>query len=147
MAYTFDPGRSVQDNVRHIGKNQVDKALAKIDDNALDIHNTVHQIRKRCKKVRGLVRLVRPYFDDYSSENLHRDVRAQERRDTMVEIIAPTTVFGERRTSAAYCPLQMGSGPDRPGGLFFVYFTRTGSSFSRGQKFGTPISCRHDAFQ
>jgi CHAD domain-containing protein len=69
LAYTFDPGKSVQDNVRHIGKSQVDKALAEIDDNALDTHDTVHQIRKRCKKLRALVRLVRPYFDDYSSEN------------------------------------------------------------------------------
>ncbi len=34
-----------------------------------DTVEKVHQIRKRCKKLRGLIRLVRPEFRDYKSEN------------------------------------------------------------------------------
>jgi CHAD domain-containing protein len=36
---------------------------------ALERHETVHQVRKRCKKLRGLIRLVRPEFKDYQQEN------------------------------------------------------------------------------
>lgn len=35
----------------------------------MDRHKIVHQVRKRCKKLRGLIRLVRPEFADYSAEN------------------------------------------------------------------------------
>lgn len=38
-------------------------------DEELDRHETVHQVRKRCKKLRGLIRLVRPQFRDYQQEN------------------------------------------------------------------------------
>jgi hypothetical protein len=48
---------------------QIDKAIAEILDEQLDRHETVHQVRKRCKKVRGLIRLVRPVFGDYRREN------------------------------------------------------------------------------
>ncbi|MEJ2431861.1 MAG: CHAD domain-containing protein [Pseudolabrys sp.] len=33
------------------------------------MHEKVHQLRKRCKKLRGLIRLVRPVFADYATEN------------------------------------------------------------------------------
>jgi CHAD domain-containing protein len=69
LAYTFKPDKSVQKNVRDIAESQVDKAIAEIDDSDLGIHDTVHQIRKRCKKLRGLVRLVRPCFSAYAAEN------------------------------------------------------------------------------
>ena len=54
MAYTFELGKSVQENVRHIAETQVDKAISEIDHSDLSTSATVHQIRKRCKKVRGL---------------------------------------------------------------------------------------------
>lgn len=61
--------RSVQDGIRRIAISQIGKAIAEIDDDELDIHETVHQVRKRCKKLRGLIRLVRPAFDAYKREN------------------------------------------------------------------------------
>jgi CHAD domain-containing protein len=60
---------SVQAGLRRIAVSQLDKALAEIDDDTLDVHETVHQVRKRCKKLRGLIRLVRPAFADYRAEN------------------------------------------------------------------------------
>ncbi len=60
---------SVQDGIRRIALSQIDSAIAEIDDGDLDIHETVHQVRKRCKKLRALIRLVRPAFAGYKSEN------------------------------------------------------------------------------
>lgn len=69
---------SVRDGVRRIAISQIDRAIAEINDGDLDVHDTVHQARKRCKKLRGLVRLVRPAFDGYKAENaLFRDAAAQ----------------------------------------------------------------------
>jgi CHAD domain-containing protein len=66
MAFTFDRGRTVQENVRVIASSQLQSALDVIDDTDLDIHETVHEVRKSCKKVRGLLRLTR-----LGAEKLH----------------------------------------------------------------------------
>lgn len=69
MAYRFRRNKSVQKNVRKVALEQIDKAIGEILDEKLDRHETVHQVRKRCKKLRGLIRLVRPEFGDYQQEN------------------------------------------------------------------------------
>jgi CHAD domain-containing protein len=60
---------SVTKGLRRIAVEQIDRALGEIDDPGLDRHAVVHQVRKRCKKLRGLARLVRPAFPAYSAEN------------------------------------------------------------------------------
>lgn len=55
--------------LQRIAVSQIDKAIAEIDDGELSAHETIHQVRKRCKKLRGLIRLVRPVFADYQTEN------------------------------------------------------------------------------
>ena len=55
--------------VRRIAFEQIDRAILELDDPALDRHEAVHQIRKRCKKLRGLLRLVRGACPDYAAEN------------------------------------------------------------------------------
>ena len=70
MTYRFKRGdSSVEEGLRRIAVDQIDSAIAEIDDEDLDRHEVVHQVRKRCKKVRGLIRLVRPAFGDYAAEN------------------------------------------------------------------------------
>lgn len=69
MAYRIRRKKSVQKSVRKVALEQIDKAIGEILDEKLDRHGTVHQVRKRCKKIRGLIRLVRPVFDDYQEEN------------------------------------------------------------------------------
>ncbi len=69
MAYRLRRKKSVQKSIRKVACEQIDRAIAEILDEQLDRHETVHQVRKRCKKVRGLVRLVRPVFADYQGEN------------------------------------------------------------------------------
>jgi len=59
--------RSVEQGLRRIAREQVDGALKAIADG--DAARATHTVRKACKKVRALVRLVRPAFAAYSDEN------------------------------------------------------------------------------
>ena len=70
MSYSIlktDP--TLTDAVRRIARSQIEAAIAEIDDPQLDPVTTVHQLRKRCKKLRGLIRLVRPGLAAYAEEN------------------------------------------------------------------------------
>jgi CHAD domain-containing protein len=60
---------AVQDALRRIADEQIGRALAEIADDDLPFGEKVHQVRKRCKKLRGLLRLVRKSFDGYADEN------------------------------------------------------------------------------
>jgi len=80
MAYRFTRKADVQDEARRIAREQMDKALDEIEDSDLSLDETVHQVRKRCKKVRALLRLVRGALEDdtYSAENAwYRDTARQ----------------------------------------------------------------------
>ena len=70
MAYRFKRDfATVQDGVRKIAIELMDDAIENANRRGRDFHETVHSLRKACKKLRGLVRLVRPVFDDYRTEN------------------------------------------------------------------------------
>lgn len=69
MAYHIDKQKTVKAGVVKIAKSQINKAIEEIDNKDLDPHETVHQVRKRCKKLRGLIRLIRPVFPGYKEEN------------------------------------------------------------------------------
>ncbi|HKL52505.1 MAG TPA: CHAD domain-containing protein [Wenzhouxiangellaceae bacterium] len=69
MSYRIEKGEPVSAAVRRIAKEQTAKALADLtigpasasDD---EIEEAIHDCRKRCKKLRGLLRLVRPVIGD-----------------------------------------------------------------------------------
>ncbi|MEQ8559378.1 MAG: CHAD domain-containing protein [Henriciella sp.] len=70
MAYSFkltDQGIDV--GLRRIAVSQLETGLAELRDEELSQAERVHQARKRCKKLRGLLRLVRGSFSGYSEEN------------------------------------------------------------------------------
>jgi CHAD domain-containing protein len=70
MAFRILADESMAEAVQRIAREQIDKAMDEINDQELDRHEAVHQVRKRCKKLRGLIRLVRPQFEDtYDREN------------------------------------------------------------------------------
>jgi CHAD domain-containing protein len=78
MAYRLGKRQSVEVSVRNVAAQQVDKAIREVAENELDRHETVHQVRKRCKKLRGLIRLVRGAFPTYSKTNRYfRDAARQ----------------------------------------------------------------------
>ncbi|WP_207394598.1 CHAD domain-containing protein [Bremerella alba] len=57
--------------IRRIAREEIDAAIDAIDNSKIDAHQTVHQVRKRCKKIRGLIRLFRPHLQDtYEVENV-----------------------------------------------------------------------------
>lgn len=70
MAYRVKRGDgSEQSSLRRIALEQVERAARAVDDPAVDADAAIHDIRKRCKKVRALLRLVRPCFPGYRDEN------------------------------------------------------------------------------
>ncbi len=70
MAFRFKKHESISEGLRRIATEQIDKAIKEIDDPQLSQSITVHQARKRCKKLRGLIRIVAPVFDKwYRREN------------------------------------------------------------------------------
>ena len=70
MGYRLRSGESVVEGVRRVAVEQVEAALGEVANPELDRGETVHQVRKRCKKLRGLLRLVRPVLGKtYAEEN------------------------------------------------------------------------------
>lgn len=74
MAYCFAKGdASVEDGFRRIAGELFDKAIGLVDEVEADpqghAQETIHVLRKQCKKLRGLYRLVRPAFPGYADEN------------------------------------------------------------------------------
>ena len=70
MAFRILKGEAVATAMRRIAREQIDEALAELEDSELDEDKKVHQVRKRCKKLRGLIRLYRPAFKQgYAIEN------------------------------------------------------------------------------
>lgn len=69
MGYRFRHGdQSVEAGFRRIAGEQLTKAVASLNDDGA-FHEGVHDARKRVKKLRGLLRLVRPAFKSYREEN------------------------------------------------------------------------------
>jgi CHAD domain-containing protein len=68
LSYRIEQPRGIGDEVRRIAGEQVRKAVDDLGEE--DPHEAVHEFRKRCKKVRALLRLVRPALGEtYSAEN------------------------------------------------------------------------------
>ncbi|OWU85556.1 hypothetical protein ATO6_01025 [Oceanicola sp. 22II-s10i] len=56
--------------LRRIARQQIDRAIAAIDaETGETLAETIHDVRKRAKKLRGLLRLVRPALPAYAKEN------------------------------------------------------------------------------
>jgi CHAD domain-containing protein len=81
VTFRITEGESIEEAVRRIACDQIDKAASELSDDDLDLHETVHAFRKRCKKIRGLLRLVRPGFEPYSEENSWFRDRARQVSD------------------------------------------------------------------
>jgi len=79
MAYRLassDP--SVECAIRRIATEQIAAAVQAIEDPAVESGSAVHEVRKACKKLRGVLRLVRCEFKNYAAENAaFRDIAAQ----------------------------------------------------------------------
>ncbi|MEF8901876.1 MAG: CHAD domain-containing protein [Halovenus sp.] len=70
MEYTLQPEEHVSDGIKRIIDGKIDRAIGHLDGDG-DRHETVHEVRKRCKEIRAAVRLVRPVLPTYKRENVH----------------------------------------------------------------------------
>lgn len=68
MGFSFSQRSKVGSQVRKIAAEQIEASIADIGA-AGNFDDTVHELRRRCKKIRGLLRLVRPHFADFHVEN------------------------------------------------------------------------------
>lgn len=70
MSPRFHRRRSVAGSVRRIAALEIGRALDAIRDDGLDEAEVIHVVRQQLKRLRGLIRLVRPHFPDYGAENV-----------------------------------------------------------------------------
>ncbi|MDH3316841.1 MAG: CHAD domain-containing protein [Gammaproteobacteria bacterium] len=91
MSYCLRRNEGVEENIKRIALEQIEHAIAEIRDTRNDLHDTVHRVRKRCKKIRALVRLIRPEFGKfYHLENAwYRDAARElsHARDAQVLVL------------------------------------------------------------
>ncbi len=80
MAYKFRSDETVGEGLRRAALEQIEKAIEAAE--RLDRREAVHETRKRCKKIRGLIRACRPSFEDtYQRENARFRDAARELSD------------------------------------------------------------------
>jgi CHAD domain-containing protein len=76
MSYRLELERPLPEELRRVAREQLHRAADELATDPAGIDRAVHQARKRCKKVRGLLRLVRaPLGADYQVLNTRlRDI-------------------------------------------------------------------------
>lgn len=70
MDYTIQPAEPVTDEIRRLVRELARDGIDHVDG-GMDEHETVHEVRKRCKEARAAARLVRGVLPTYSAENAH----------------------------------------------------------------------------
>ncbi|MEO1678841.1 MAG: CHAD domain-containing protein [Pseudomonadota bacterium] len=109
MAFRIDPAdEGLRDSLVRIATEETGRARAEIDDPTLTTERTIHQARKRTKRLRGLLRLVRSACPDYDAEAeaLRAAARGLSRlrdRDVMIathDSVMETTGAERRRYAA-----------------------------------------------
>lgn len=84
MSYRLSPAETVDEGLRRILAEEVDAAVGYTRDPGLDVHDAVHQLRKRLKGARALIQLVRGSLPGRRAENRrYRDIgrHVSESRD------------------------------------------------------------------
>ena len=70
MSFYFVAKESVDDGIERIVNEEIAQALEEIDTPGLERTEAIHEVRKRCKKIRGVLRLVRAQNEElYQREN------------------------------------------------------------------------------
>lgn len=69
MGFEFTQRSGIEAQVRELAREQIDKALAEAGQEGVDFGKVVHGLRRRCKKLRGLLRLIEPHFKNWKREN------------------------------------------------------------------------------
>lgn len=106
MRFRFKQSDStVEAGFHRIANETLDETLALLRDRALPSGLIVHRVRRSCKAMRGLLRLVRPVFPAYEIENAaFREVAASlsAARDSVVLVEALESLVGQAEQSRRY---------------------------------------------
>jgi CHAD domain-containing protein len=116
MAFQLKPDESVNKGIKRLARREVDKALGELKQPRASRDETIHDARKRFKKVRALLRLVRDDLGEkvYQRENTcFRDAARPltEVRDARVLIESLdnlTDHFGEQVSADAFAAVRKG---------------------------------------
>lgn len=100
MAYRFKVGESVQAGARRIGIEQIDRAIGELDrsDNRVV---AVHETRKGLKRIRALLRLLRPGLGEqtFKGDNARfRDIAVLLSQDRDSDVLTETALKLEARS-------------------------------------------------
>lgn len=60
MSYSINVKKNVEKQSQKVALSQLKKSIEEIEDNSLCMDKKIHQLRKRCKKMRGFLRIIRP---------------------------------------------------------------------------------------
>jgi CHAD domain-containing protein len=70
MSFCLLADESVEEGIKRIANEEINQAIKEIDNPRLKRSEAIHEVRKHCKKIRGVLRLVRPQFEQtYQFEN------------------------------------------------------------------------------
>jgi CHAD domain-containing protein len=70
MSFRLLAKEAVADGIKRIAEEEIARAIKDIDNPRLKRPEAVHEVRKRCKKIRALLRIARPQFEEtYQFEN------------------------------------------------------------------------------
>ncbi|WP_375450567.1 CHAD domain-containing protein [uncultured Devosia sp.] len=91
MPFAFEHSdANVEDGLRRIAGEQIDKALEEASNPHADFDETVHGLRRRCKNLRGLLRMVKPrltVFEDEDAAVSGIATRLSQARDAAVMLM------------------------------------------------------------
>lgn len=108
MGYQFKQQESLASGVRRIADEQLSQAIQILQDPEQNRHYAIHEVRKRFKKMRGLIRLVRSGLgDEYSTINVwYRDAgRRLSRIRDAESLLESLHALQERFPDPAYSEL------------------------------------------
>src|SRR5262245_65652883 len=70
MSFCLLAEESMEAGIKRVVTEEIDQAIEEIDNLRLKRSEAIHEVRKHCKKIRSVLRLVRPQFEDtYQFEN------------------------------------------------------------------------------
>jgi len=69
MGFGFTQRRGIEGQVRAIAGERIDRALEEAAGGEADFNKLVHGLRRQCKKLRGLLRVIEPHFKHAKREN------------------------------------------------------------------------------
>jgi CHAD domain-containing protein len=117
MSFYLMAKETVEEGVKRIVSEEINQAIKEIDNPRVKRSEAIHEVRKHCKKIRGVLRLVRPQFEEtYRFENAwFRDTAKglAELRDAEAIIETYDSLldkFGDQIDRRAFAPVRRALG-------------------------------------